>query len=177
MQLCCIFLHRCTSDLVLHINRQVANNWVIIIFKFLCKNWIIYDGLSTDMLTPNLCSNAGSTHMSIVKRQPLDMTLSMCSQLLWSTMARLLWVEPVLYIVCLMPVTHKCNLQPTKAELRRQNIWHQEIIHTENVSNSNNVVITETKREATSKSQGARILLSTKNVQNIRFSNINPPHL
>ncbi|CAI9582206.1 unnamed protein product [Staurois parvus] len=48
-------------------------------------------GLSTDRLTPhpfNLCSNAGSTHMSISQRQPLDMTLSMCTQLLWLTMAR-----------------------------------------------------------------------------------------
>ncbi|CAI9558026.1 unnamed protein product, partial [Staurois parvus] len=51
-------------------------------------------GLSTDRLTPtphpfNLCSNAGSTHTSISQRQPLDITLSMCTQLLWSTMARL----------------------------------------------------------------------------------------
>ncbi|CAI9576189.1 unnamed protein product, partial [Staurois parvus] len=48
-------------------------------------------GLSTDRLTThpfNLCSNAGSTHTSISQRQPLDMTLSMCTQLLWSTMAR-----------------------------------------------------------------------------------------
>ncbi|XP_057190911.1 uncharacterized protein LOC130554978 [Triplophysa rosa] len=55
-------------------------------------------GLSTDRLTPhpfNLCSNAGSTHTSISKRQPLDMTLSMCTQLLWSTMAR-----PVLSGTC-----------------------------------------------------------------------------
>ncbi len=36
----------------------------------------------------NLCSNAGSTHTSISQTQPLDMTLSMCTQLLWSTMAR-----------------------------------------------------------------------------------------
>ncbi|CAI9561985.1 unnamed protein product [Staurois parvus] len=35
-----------------------------------------------------LCSNAGSTHTSISQRQPLDMTLSTCTQLLWSTMAR-----------------------------------------------------------------------------------------
>ncbi len=54
-------------------------------------------GLSTDMLTPpppppphpfNLCSNARSTHTSISKTQPLDMMLSTCTQLLWSTMAR-----------------------------------------------------------------------------------------
>ncbi len=37
----------------------------------------------------NLCSNAGSTHTSISQSQPLDMTLSTCTQLLWSTMARL----------------------------------------------------------------------------------------
>ena len=36
----------------------------------------------------NLCSNAGSTHTSIFHRQPLDMMLSMCTQLLCSTMAR-----------------------------------------------------------------------------------------
>ena len=39
-------------------------------------------GLSTDRLTPhpfNLCSNAGSTRMSIYQRQPQDMTLSMCT--------------------------------------------------------------------------------------------------
>ncbi len=44
-------------------------------------------GLSTDRLTPhpfNLCS----THMSISQTQPLDMTLSTCTQLLWLTMAR-----------------------------------------------------------------------------------------
>ncbi|CAI9550560.1 unnamed protein product, partial [Staurois parvus] len=55
-------------------------------------------GLSTDRLTPhpfNLCSNAGSTHTSISQRQPLDMTLSTCTQLLWSTMAR-----PVLSGTC-----------------------------------------------------------------------------
>ena len=55
-------------------------------------------GLSTDRLTPhpfNLCSNAGSTHTSMSQRQPLDMTLSMCTQLLWSTMAR-----PVLSGTC-----------------------------------------------------------------------------
>ncbi|CAI9551506.1 unnamed protein product [Staurois parvus] len=49
-------------------------------------------GLSTDRLTPhlfNLCSNAGSTHTSSSQRQPLDMTLSRCTQLLfWLTMAR-----------------------------------------------------------------------------------------
>ncbi len=47
--------------------------------------------LSTDRLTPhpfNLCSNAGSTHTSISQTQPLDMTLSTCTQILWSTMAR-----------------------------------------------------------------------------------------
>ncbi|CAI9541576.1 unnamed protein product, partial [Staurois parvus] len=55
-------------------------------------------GLSTDRLTPhpfNLCSNAGSTHTPISQRQPLDMTLSTCTQLLWPTMAR-----PVLSGTC-----------------------------------------------------------------------------
>ncbi len=55
-------------------------------------------GLSTDRLTPrpfNLCSNAGSTHTSIYQTQPLDMTLSTCTQLLWSTIAR-----PVLSGTC-----------------------------------------------------------------------------
>ncbi len=55
-------------------------------------------GLSTDRLTPhpfNLCSNAGSTHTSISQTQPLDMTLSTCTQLLWLTMAR-----PVLSGTC-----------------------------------------------------------------------------
>ncbi|CAI9553431.1 unnamed protein product [Staurois parvus] len=55
-------------------------------------------GLSTDRLTShpfNLCSNAGSTHTSISQRQILDMTLSTCTQLLWSTMAR-----PVLSGTC-----------------------------------------------------------------------------
>ncbi len=55
-------------------------------------------GLSTDRLTPhpfNFCNNAGSTHTSISQTQPLDMTLSMCTQLLWSTMAR-----PVLSGTC-----------------------------------------------------------------------------
>ncbi len=58
-------------------------------------------GLSTDRLTPhllNLCSNAGSTHTSISHTsitQPLDMTRSTCTQLLWSTMAR-----PVLSGTC-----------------------------------------------------------------------------
>ncbi len=42
-----------------------------------------------------LCSNAGSTHTSISQTQPLDMTLSTCTQLLWSTMAR-----PVLSGTC-----------------------------------------------------------------------------
>ncbi len=58
---------------------------------------VAYD-LSTDRLTPhpfNLCSNAGSTHTSISQTQPLDMMLSMCTQLLWSTMAR-----PVLSGTC-----------------------------------------------------------------------------
>ncbi|CAI9551013.1 unnamed protein product [Staurois parvus] len=58
-------------------------------------------GLSTNRLTPhpfNLYSNAGSTHTSISERQPLDMTLSTCTQLLWSTMVR-----PVLSGTC--PVT------------------------------------------------------------------------
>ncbi len=51
---------------------------------------VAYD-LSTDRLIPypfNLCSNAGSTHTSISQTKPLDMTLSTCTQLLWSTMAR-----------------------------------------------------------------------------------------
>ncbi len=55
-------------------------------------------GLSTDRLTPhpfNVCSNAGSTHTSISQSQPLAMTLNMCTQLLWSTMAR-----PVLSGTC-----------------------------------------------------------------------------
>ncbi|CAI9611494.1 unnamed protein product [Staurois parvus] len=48
-------------------------------------------GLSTDRLIPhpfNLCSNAGSTHASISQIQPLDMTLSTGTQLLWSSMTR-----------------------------------------------------------------------------------------
>ncbi len=55
-------------------------------------------GLSTDMLTPhtvNLCSNAGNTHKSISQTQLLDMMLSTCTQLPWSTMAR-----PVLSGTC-----------------------------------------------------------------------------
>ncbi len=55
-------------------------------------------GLSTDRLTPhpfNLCSNAGSTHTSVSQTQHLDMMLSMCTQLLWSTMKR-----PVLSGTC-----------------------------------------------------------------------------
>ncbi|CAI9604551.1 unnamed protein product [Staurois parvus] len=55
-------------------------------------------GLSTGRLIPhpfNLCSNAGSTHLSISQTQPPDMTLSTCTQLLWSTMA---W--PVLSGTC-----------------------------------------------------------------------------
>ncbi len=36
------------------------------------------------------------THTSISQTQPLDMMLSTCTQLLWSTMARPFWVEPVL---------------------------------------------------------------------------------
>ncbi len=43
----------------------------------------------------NLCSNAGSTHMTISQTQSLDMTLSTCTQLLWLTMAR-----PVLSGTC-----------------------------------------------------------------------------
>ncbi len=53
-------------------------------------------GLRTDRLTPhpfNLYRIAGSTHMSISQTQPLDMTLSTCPQLIWSTMAR-----PVVYV-------------------------------------------------------------------------------
>ncbi len=48
-------------------------------------------GMSTDRLTPypfNLCRKVGSTHTSISQTQPLDMMLSRCTQLLWSTMAR-----------------------------------------------------------------------------------------
>ncbi len=55
-------------------------------------------GLSTDRLTPhpfNLFSNADSTHISIYQTQSLDMTLSTCTQLCWSTMAR-----PVLSGTC-----------------------------------------------------------------------------
>ncbi|CAI9570481.1 unnamed protein product [Staurois parvus] len=55
-------------------------------------------GLSTDRLTfhpYNLYSNAGSIHMSISQRQPLDMMLSLCPQLLWLTMTR-----PVLSGTC-----------------------------------------------------------------------------
>ena len=61
-------------------------------------------GLSTDRLTPhpfNLFSNAGSTHTSISKRQPLDMTLSMYMQLLWLTMER-----PVLSGTCLVKLLY-----------------------------------------------------------------------
>ncbi len=49
-------------------------------------------GLSTDKVTHsfNLCSNAGNTHTYISQTQPLYMTLSTFTQLLWSTMARLL---------------------------------------------------------------------------------------
>ncbi|CAI9559759.1 unnamed protein product [Staurois parvus] len=55
-------------------------------------------GLSTDRLTPhpfNLGSNAGITHMSVSQRQLLNIMLSTCTQLLWSTMAR-----PVLSGIC-----------------------------------------------------------------------------
>ena len=59
---------------------------------------VVY-GLSTDRLTPphpfSLCSKAGSTRTSISQRHPLDMTLTTCTQLLWSTMAR-----PVLSGTC-----------------------------------------------------------------------------
>ncbi len=43
----------------------------------------------------NLCSNAGSSHTSISQTQPLDMMLSMYTQLHWLTMAR-----PVLSGTC-----------------------------------------------------------------------------
>ncbi len=43
----------------------------------------------------NLCSNACSTHTSISQTQPLDLMLSTCTQLLWSTMVR-----PVLSGTC-----------------------------------------------------------------------------
>ncbi len=59
--------------------------------------WAAY-GLGTDRMTPhrfNLCRSAGSTHSSISQTQPLDMMLSTCTQLLWSTMAR-----PVLSGTC-----------------------------------------------------------------------------
>ncbi len=67
-------------------------------------------GLRTDRLTPhpfNLCSNAGSTHTSISQTQPLDMTLSTCTQLLWSTMARpvLSGTCPVITAVCCSSVS------------------------------------------------------------------------
>ncbi len=55
-------------------------------------------GLNTDRLTPHLfilCRNAGCTHTSISQTQPLYMTLSTCTQLLWWTMAR-----PVLSGIC-----------------------------------------------------------------------------
>ncbi len=55
-------------------------------------------GLSTDRLTPhpfNLCCNTGSTHTSSSQTQPLDMMLSTCTQLFWSTIAR-----PVLSGTC-----------------------------------------------------------------------------
>ncbi len=56
-------------------------------------------GLSTDRLPPpppfNLGNNAGSTHTSVSQTQPLDMMLSACTQLLWSTMPR-----PVLSGTC-----------------------------------------------------------------------------
>ncbi len=53
-------------------------------------------GLSTDRLTPhpfNLLKQCW--HTSVSQTQPLEMTLSMCTQLLWSTMAR-----PVLSGTC-----------------------------------------------------------------------------
>ncbi|CAI9559509.1 unnamed protein product [Staurois parvus] len=49
-------------------------------------------GMSTDRLTPphpfNLCSNADSTHTSISQRQPLDMTMSTCTQPPCSSVSR-----------------------------------------------------------------------------------------
>ncbi len=59
-----------------------------------CSVWRMVWALTEWPPTPpppppfNLCSNAGSTHTSISQTQPLDMTLSTCTQLLWSTMAR-----------------------------------------------------------------------------------------
>ncbi|CAI9534537.1 unnamed protein product, partial [Staurois parvus] len=56
-------------------------------------------GLSTDRLTPppppSSTSAAMLAALSISQRQPLDMTLIMCTQHLWSTMAR-----PVLSGTC-----------------------------------------------------------------------------
>ena len=48
-------------------------------------------GLSTNRLTPNLfnlCSNGDSTPTPIFQRKHLDVTLSMCAQLLWTTYPR-----------------------------------------------------------------------------------------
>ena len=49
-------------------------------------------GLSTNRLTPsplfNLCSNTDSTPSLIFQRKHLDLTLSMCTQLLWTTYLR-----------------------------------------------------------------------------------------
>ncbi len=66
-------------------------------------------GLSTDRLTPhpfNTCSNAGSTHASISQTKPLDMTLSTCTQLLWSTIAR-----PVVTVKPLYGFGHRAAAQ------------------------------------------------------------------
>ena len=75
--------------------------------------------LTTDRLTPhpfNLCSNAGSTHTSIFQIQALDMTLSTCTQLLWSTMAR-----PVLSGTC--PVKPLYGLGH-RAAAQFQRVWN-----------------------------------------------------
>ena len=60
-------------------------------------------------------STAGSTRTSIFRRQPLDMMLSMCTQLLWSTMAR-----PVLSGTC--PVKLLCGLLGHHAAAQFQDV-------------------------------------------------------
>ena len=68
---------------------------IIFLLLFLPQNSFIKTLLR---LTPhpfNLCSNADSIHTYIFRRQPLDMTWSICTQLIWSTMVR-----PVLSGTC-----------------------------------------------------------------------------
>ncbi len=58
-----------------------------------------------DKLTPSPSTYAAmlaATHTSISKTQPLDMTLSTCTQLLWSTMARPVLSGPVLLNRCMV---------------------------------------------------------------------------